>query len=84
MKLAELNIHHFRNFQSEQFTLHPQINIISGNNGSGKTSFLEAIHLLSTGHSFRTRETSSIVSFGNVETVIFARTIDEQSISIKK
>ncbi|WP_133139456.1 DNA replication/repair protein RecF [Legionella genomosp. 1] len=84
MKLAELSIHHLRNFDSSHFNLHPHINIIRGVNGSGKTSFLEAIHLLSTGHSFRTRETASLVTLGQGETIVFARTSDEQTVSIKK
>ena len=40
------------------------LNIICGNNGHGKTNWLEAIYLLSTTKSFRTARLSEAVSFG--------------------
>ncbi len=38
------------------------MNLISGANGSGKSSLLEALHCLSVGHSFRTRRAREIIS----------------------
>ncbi|WP_422126570.1 DNA replication/repair protein RecF [Thioalkalivibrio sulfidiphilus] len=40
----------------------PGLNLIHGVNGAGKTSLLEAIHLLSTGHSFRTRQLNPLLA----------------------
>ncbi|WED42919.1 DNA replication/repair protein RecF [Legionella cardiaca] len=84
MSLAQLKIHNLRNIKSAHLELHPQINLISGSNGSGKTSLLEAIYLLGSGHSFRTREILPLVSQGEDALTVFARTNDEQSISIQK
>lgn len=82
--LTELNIHHLRNIESAQLNLHPKCNIFYGPNGSGKTSLLEAIYLLSSGHSFRTREISPLVSEGEPSLTVFARTSTDETISIQK
>lgn len=42
----------------------PTLNLIVGANGSGKTSLLEAIHLLGTGRSFRTRDPDDVIKDG--------------------
>jgi len=58
-------------------TLEPiqSFNLIYGANGSGKSSILEAIHILGIGRSFRSRTASSVINheadslsvFGNIE-----------------
>ncbi len=53
MRLTRLKINHFRNLTDVGVELHPSINLFYGANGSGKTSFLETLHFLSTGRSFR-------------------------------
>jgi DNA replication and repair protein RecF len=64
MQLNSLSISNLRNLQSVHFDLHSHFNIICGENGSGKTSLLEAIHLLSTGRSFRAKQAKQIIRFG--------------------
>lgn len=61
MALEKLVINQFRNL--EPMELHPSssLNIIYGNNASGKTSLLEAIHYLSTARSFRTPNIADII-----------------------
>lgn len=84
MSISNLNIHHLRNISSARLTLHPQYNIFSGANGSGKTSLLEAIYLLGSGHSFRTREISTLISHEEQSLTVFARMASDESISIQK
>lgn len=84
MILSELQIHNLRNLHALREQLHPHINLITGLNGSGKTSFLEAIYLLGNGHSFRTREISNLVSYHQPALSVFTKTADEQTISISK
>jgi len=95
MILTQLNIHSLRNIQTMQLALHPRYNIIHGMNGSGKTSIMEAIYLLGSGHSFRTRETTPLITHGQPTLTIFAKTARpeehntlvrdlESSISIQK
>lgn len=84
MRISDLNIHHLRNISSAKFNFHPRSNLFFGANGSGKTSLLEALYLLSCGHSFRTREISPLVSHGESSLTIFARTSTDETISIQK
>jgi DNA replication and repair protein RecF len=84
MKITDLNIHHLRNLSSVKLNFHPRCNLFHGDNGSGKTSLLEAIYLLSSGHSFRTREISPLISHGEGTLTVFARTESDESISIQK
>jgi DNA replication and repair protein RecF len=84
MSLTHLNIHHLRTIACAQLTLHSRINIIYGANGSGKTSLLEAIYLLGTGHSFRTRDVISLIQMGQPALTLFARTDTQETVSIQK
>jgi DNA replication and repair protein RecF len=84
MSLEQLDIHHLRNITSARLHFHPQWNVFMGANGSGKTSLLEAIYLLGTGHSFRTRETSPLIEHGNEALMLFARTHENEIISLQK
>lgn len=84
MKLTDLHIHHLRNIQNRRFALHPSLNFIEGVNGSGKTSFLEALYLGCTGRSFRSREVSHLVSEGESQLNVFIKTDDAQTLSLQK
>lgn len=72
--LSQLSIRTLRNVN--EVTLFPSagINIIIGENGSGKTSVLEAIYLLALGKSFRTRTLKSAVQFGQPQLQVIAKT----------
>lgn len=76
MSLQELRIEDLRCIESAELDLHPRLNLISGPNGSGKTSILEAIHLLGRGRSFRTRITERLIRRGTQRFAVFGRTGD--------
>jgi DNA replication and repair protein RecF len=59
--LAELTINHLRNISALTLIPSSGVNLLLGANGSGKTSLLEAIHLLALGRSFRTRSLKNVV-----------------------
>lgn len=84
MSLVDLHIHHLRNISSARLRFNSKCNLIYGANGSGKTSLLEALYMLASGHSFRTREISPLVSHGELMLTVFARNLDNDSISIQK
>ncbi len=62
MILESIEAHHFRNLSG---TIHwgSGLNIIFGNNGQGKTNWLEGIYLLSRTKSFRTQRLKELLRF---------------------
>lgn len=72
MLLESLEAHQFRNLSGEVFW-GEGLNIISGENGQGKTSWLEAIYLLATSKSFRTQKPQEATRFGESLTVVRGR-----------
>ena len=84
MILTDLNVHHIRSISSAKLKLHPRYNVFYGANGSGKTSLLEAIYLLGTGFSFRTRESASLITFNEPSLTVFGCTDSDQTVSIQK
>ena len=63
MNINRLALTGFRNYEWETLEFLPGTNVISGNNAQGKTNLLEAVYLLSYGHSFRTRSDRELVGF---------------------
>jgi DNA replication and repair protein RecF len=61
----------FRCLQSAVLDLDPRFTLISGPNASGKTSLLEAIHVLGRGRSFRTRRLEHLIRVGTERFVVF-------------
>ncbi len=62
MMLKKLVSKHFRNYSSFEFIPSQTNTVIYGDNGSGKTSLLEAIYLLGSGKSFRTSRLQYLLS----------------------
>jgi DNA replication and repair protein RecF len=50
---TSLHLQQFRNYTQGMFEFEDGVSIIVGPNGSGKTTIIEALHYISTGHSFR-------------------------------
>lgn len=64
MYLKRLLLRNFRNYAEAEAVFSPSVNVILGENGQGKTNLLEAIHLVSTGRSFRAHALSDLIRFG--------------------
>lgn len=62
----------FRNYSSFSFSPSPSNTIILGENGSGKTSLLEAIYLLGSGKSFRTSRLQRLLNIDADEFTLYA------------
>lgn len=71
MALVELRCSNFRVFESLEYQPSGGINLITGANGAGKTSILEAIYLLSVGRSFKTHQQQPLVRYGQSQLVLF-------------
>jgi DNA replication and repair protein RecF len=69
MLLAAIEATNFRNL-SGKIEWGPRLNIIYGNNGQGKTNWLEAIHVLARTKSFRTQRLQETIKFGEHLAVI--------------
>ena len=60
MWIKELTLSNFRCYDSLKMEFAPGINILYGNNALGKTSILEAVHILGLTKSNRTNDDSVI------------------------
>src|SRR5215470_1535494 len=69
MLLAEIEATNFRNL-SGKIEWGPKLNIIYGNNGQGKTNWLEAVYLLARTKSFRTQRLQEAIKFGEQVAVV--------------
>lgn len=81
--LAQVHIHHFRNIHEAEIFPAQGINLILGENGSGKTSLLEAIYLLAMGRSFRSRFLKNVVNNDQQRLTVFARSADKTPIGVQ-
>lgn len=64
MLIETLKLRDFRNYQLLEIHPHPGINLFFGQNGSGKTNLLEAIHYCALGRSHRTGLDREVVRKG--------------------
>jgi len=71
MGLARLDITAVRNLRSVGLSGLRPANVFFGNNGSGKTSILESIHLLGMARSFRGGQIKSVISRGEDRCTVF-------------
>lgn len=61
MWLNTLQIHNCRIIKAAQLSLSPQLNVIMGDNASGKSSLLEALCILSRGRSYRSTRINEVI-----------------------
>ena len=71
MALVRLQTRHFRNLGPEPVDFSPSFNLLYGENGSGKTSVLEAIGYLGLGRSFRISRHQAVVHHGEQGFTVF-------------
>lgn len=90
MNITYLHIHHFRNLRDIEVSP-ATCNLFLGQNGSGKTSVLESVYLLSRGKSFRHHQPKHYIEHGQPTTTVFARLNspiaihdNEQTVAIEK
>lgn len=92
MPIDSITMTSFRSHSKTEMVFGPGINVLWGENGSGKTSVLEAIYILSTGRSFKTNRLVEIINekaeavrivgeFKNTNTnkeIVFGQTRDQR------
>lgn len=64
LHVAHLQVRYFRNLAAVDLEPGERFNVISGDNGQGKTNLLEALYVGATSKSFRTSKLGELVGFG--------------------
>lgn len=64
MKIDNIKLNNFRNYENANISLKDGINFIVGKNAQGKTNLLESVYLLSVGKSPKNSKDKQIIKFG--------------------
>lgn len=64
MKVTQLTITDYRNYEHESVRFGDGINVLIGDNAQGKTNLLEAVYLCSVGRSARTPRDKELIRYG--------------------
>ena len=88
LAIESLSVRAFRNLSSVDLELGPRFNVLSGDNGQGKTNLLEAVYVLATSRSFRTAKLGELIESGRETASVRGRlreatTEREQSVGIR-
>jgi DNA replication and repair protein RecF len=75
MTLLKLDIYAVRNIQKETINPASTINLIFGENASGKSAFIEAIFILGRAKSFRSASIKSVINFTKNHLIVSAQTL---------
>ena len=88
MKVNRLKLVNFRNYENCVVEFEAGINLIFGNNASGKTNLVEAISLISIGKSFRTSDDDLLIrkneEFARVELDYFDKKKNQINLVVSK
>ncbi|MDO9140382.1 MAG: DNA replication/repair protein RecF [Methylobacter sp.] len=74
MSVSKLDIYAVRNIQQQSISPSPAINLIVGDNASGKSALIEAIFILGRAKSFRCSAIKSVINFKQSHLVVSAQT----------
>jgi DNA replication and repair protein RecF len=80
MLLESVEVQNFRNL-SGALPCEPGLNILFGDNGQGKTNWLEAVYILATTRSFKTAKLQETVRFGEDLAIIRGRVRQSEDIA---
>jgi len=84
MSVARLTAYNFRNLSSVAIDLHPKLNFFVGDNGSGKSSLLEAIFFLGHGKSFRTSKVEHLACYETDNFVVSVKDVNDLQLGLSK
>ena len=73
MYLNQISYSNFRCLEDGKIDLDRNFNLIYGKNGQGKTSFIEAVHFLATGKSFRTKKLKELFRYSRNRVIVFGK-----------
>ncbi|MCG8325446.1 MAG: DNA replication and repair protein RecF, partial [Thiotrichales bacterium] len=79
MQFQSIDVSNVRNLSSAQLSAESGLNLVYGANGSGKTSLLEAINLLSRARSFRTGRLNDVIRNGEDRFSVTANVVTDDA-----
>lgn len=79
MTLKRLSIQNLRNLEAVDIVPSPRVNLLFGENGSGKTSVLEAINVLALGRSFRSHKHKPLINHQATAFTVFGRVLSNSA-----
>lgn len=82
MTLKRLLVQNLRNLNSVDIKPSNRVNLIYGENGSGKTSVLEAINVLALGRSFRSHKHKPLINNGQNAFTIFGKVVADDGAEV--
>ncbi len=82
MTLQRLDVRGIRNLEVQSLRELGTVNVFYGANGSGKTSLLEAIHILGLARSFRTAQIKSVISHGQQACTVYGEILDSHGMTV--
>lgn len=82
MTLKRLFVQNLRNLNAVDILPSDRVNLIYGENGSGKTSVLEAINLLALGRSFRSHKHKPLINHQSDSFTVFGRVHSDDDVDI--
>lgn len=77
MHLTRIHVRGLRCLVDAELMPHARLNLITGLNGAGKSSLLEAIHLLAYGRSFRGRVRDGLISTGAPAVEVYVEWVEQ-------
>ncbi len=81
MKISAFEVYNFRNIKRASLEFSQHLNVFYGENGSGKTSLLEALYYLALCRSFRCRNLNRIIDYDSTNFRLVAK-LTNQNLSL--
>lgn len=81
MRVFAIEIRRLRILERIELEFSPGVNLLVGSNGSGKSSLLEAVHILGSGRSFRSHRLRDLVTRGESGLRIVGRIVGDDGIT---
>ena len=82
MSLTKLDIYSVRNIVQDSIKPASNINLIYGDNGSGKSSIIEAIYILGRAKSFRSTSIKTVINFSETQLTVSAQTQQNNGLNL--
>ena len=84
MRITRLDIAGLRRFERATLVPGPGLNLLTGGNGAGKTSVLEALHLMAYGRSFRGRVRDGLIRQGMSALEVFVAWEEQATARVRR